>query len=165
MGIIGDIAGKVLGGAAGAVMSPIMSAVSAGLSIIDKFVPDKNQAAKLKHELEMSVQNHVAQMDLTALQADIQLALGQIDVNKSEAESNSLFRGGWRPAVGWICAAGFAYEFMVRPLLPWLVNLFMKNPVALLPALDVGTLSTLLMGMLGLGGMRTWEKYKGITTK
>jgi hypothetical protein len=100
-------------------------------------------------------------IEIQALNADSQMNIAQIELNKIEAASPDLFRSGWRPAVGWVCIAGLAYQFLLRPLLPWIVGLF-NHAVPPMPELDLSSLMTLLFGMLGLGGMRTFEKVKGI---
>jgi Holin of 3TMs, for gene-transfer release len=102
------------------------------------------------------------QMAELALQADQAINQGQIDINKIDAASGSFFRGGWRPAVGWVCVMGLAYQFVIRPICPWAVQVCGAH-VADMPTLDMGTLITLLSGMLGLGGFRTYEKTKGLT--
>jgi hypothetical protein len=109
-------------------------------------------AAKLA-ELASKYQSDILAADRAAMQA-------QADVNKVEAASSSLFVAGWRPFIGWVCGSGLAYQFVLCPLLSWGAALA-KHPVAC-PSLDMGTLLTLLLGMLGLGGMRTVEKINGI---
>lgn len=124
-------------------------------AVLDKIFPDKDKAdeAKLK-VLELAQSG-----ELAALDADMKLALGQMEINKAEATTD-LFRGGWRPATGWTCVAGLFYQFLVMPLLPWALEAFGVK-VAALPAIDNETLMVLLTGMLGLGGLRTYEKVKG----
>ena len=109
--------------------------------IINKVVPDKDQAAKLAHEVSTMAENHAQQ-----------IALAQIEVNKTEA-SAGWYRGGWRPAVGWICAAGFGVNFLVSPLA--------AGFGFSIPQADVGTMMPVLTGLLGLGTLRTFEKVKG----
>lgn len=124
-------------------------------TVLDKILPDPQAAADAKLKaLEMAQKG-----ELAALDADMRLALGQIEVNKAEA-STDLFRGGWRPAVGWCCALGLFYTFLLRPVLPWAVGLFGVQ-VADLPNIDNESLMVLLFGMLGLGGLRTFERVKG----
>jgi hypothetical protein len=89
----------------------------------------------------------------------MKLAVAQIEVNKVEAGTD-LFRGGWRPAVGWVCVLGLGYQLVIRPVLPWLVRVA-GGEVPDLPSIDTDTLMVLLTGMLGLGGLRTFEKVKG----
>ena len=105
--------------------------------------------------------NKKAELLAKTLEVENSLILAQLAVNKAEAESPSLFKGGWRPAVGWICVFGLFYNFLLQPLLPWTISVFKLTQVQALPALDTSTLMTLLLGMLGLGGLRTFEKYKG----
>lgn len=123
--------------------------------VLDKIIPDPQAAADAKLKaLELAQKG-----DLAALDAELRLALGQIEVNKAEATTD-MFRGGWRPAAGWVCVVGLAYQFVLQPVLPWLVALFSAQ-VPPLPAIDNESLMALLMGMLGLGGLRTVERVKG----
>lgn len=123
-------------------------------SLLDKVLPDAKASAEAKIKLMELAQ----QGELAVLNADMQIALGQIEVNKEEAKSDNLFKSGWRPAVGWVCVTGLIYSFIAQPLLVWAsVNFGWQSP----PDLDMGTLITLLMGLLGLGGFRTYEKVKG----
>jgi hypothetical protein len=129
--------------------------IPAVTSILDKIIPDPQAAADAKLKaLELAQRG-----ELAALDADMRLALGQLEVNKVEAGTD-MFRGGWRPAVGWCCVAGLVYQFLLQPILPWFAALlgFVVPP---LPAIDNETLLVLLTGMLGLGGLRTFEKVKG----
>lgn len=124
-------------------------------TVIDKILPDPQAAAEAKlRALEMAQKGELAVLD-----ADMRLALGQMEVNKVEA-STDLFRGGWRPAVGWVCVIGLGYQFILQPLLPWMVTVA-GGHVPPLPAIDNETLMVLLTGMLGLGGLRTFERVKG----
>lgn len=132
--------------------------IPAVTTIIDKIFPDANKAAEAKLELFKLQQ----QGEFKALEAELQLALGQIDINKTEATSASLFVSGWRPAVGWVCVFGLTYTFICQPLLAWGSNIY-AIPVP--PDLDMGTLLTLLGGMLGLGGLRTVEKINKVANK
>ena len=139
-------------------MNPLMltGIFDIGLKLIDKLFPDPTKAAEAKLKiLELQQAGELKQ-----LEADVSLALAQIDVNKEEAKGD-LFRAGWRPFIGWVCGGALAYQFIVRPLLPWLsVNLGFQ--VTLMPTLETETLMTLLFGMLGLGAYRTYEKTNGI---
>ena len=124
-------------------------------TIVEKVIPDPKAAADAK----LRVMELAQKGELAVLDADLKLALGQIEVNKAEATTD-MFRGGWRPAVGWVCVVGLAYQFVLQPVLPWLVALFGAQ-VPPLPAIDNETLMVLLTGMLGLGGLRTIERVKG----
>ena len=129
--------------------------IPAVTQVLDKIIPDPQAAADAKLKaLELAQKGELAVLD-----AELRLALGQIEVNKAEATTD-LFRGGWRPAVGWVCVVGLGYQFILQPLLPWVVALFGAQ-VPPLPAIDTEDLMVLLTGMLGLGGLRTFERVKG----
>ena len=129
-------------------------------NLLDKFLPDPAAAAEAKLKMLAMAQAG----ELAALDADMKLALGQQETNTREAATGSLFIGGWRPAVGWICAFGLAYEFIVAPMLPWLMLAVFGKQLPDLPDLPMETLLTLLLGMLGLGGLRTVEKVKRVAS-
>lgn len=114
-------------------------------NILDKFVEDKDAKAKLAHEIATMAQRHAQE-----------IALAQIEVNKVEAKG-SFWQSGWRPAVGWVCVAGFAINFLISPL----AAAFGVS----IPQADTGTMLPVLMGMLGLGSLRTFEKTKQIEGK
>ena len=119
--------------------------------LLDKFIEDKDQKAALAHEIATMSERHAQE-----------LALSQIEVNKAEAASGSIFKGGWRPAIGWVCASAFAYHFVLQPVIVFIV-LAAGVELPPLPEFDMASLMTVMMGMLGLGGLRTYEKQKGIT--
>ena len=120
-------------------------------SLLDKFIPDANERQKLAHEIATLAEKQAHEN-----------AMAQIDVNKTEAASNSIFKGGWRPFIGWVCGTAFAYHFVLQPLLIFVMT-YLGYPVPVLPEFDMASLMTVLGGLLGLGGLRTFEKYKGIT--
>lgn len=123
----------------------IGDAVAAGLKVIDKFVPDP--AAKVKAEEQ--------------LRADLQAwDKAQTDVNAVEAANENIFVSGWRPALGWTCAFAFAFIYVLGPMITWLSTMA-GNPIPL-PSFNVDALMGLTLGMLGLGGLRTYEKVKGV---
>lgn len=123
--------------------------------ILEKVIPDPQTAADAKIKmLELAQKGELAVLD-----AETKLALGQLEVNKVEAGTD-MFRGGWRPATGWACVFGLVYQFFIQPVLPWLVAVF-GGSVPPLPPIDNETLMVLLTGMLGLGGLRTFERIKG----
>lgn len=138
-------------------MAPLLTALIPVLgNVLDRIFPDPEKADAAKLEvLKLAQSGELAQLD-----ADLRLALAQAEINKAEAQSPDMFRGGWRPSVGWLCAAGLGYTFLLQPLLPWLAALSGAN-VPPLPPLDNDVLMTLLFGMLGLGGLRTVERVKG----
>ena len=103
---------------------------------IDDFTLDKAEKAQLIQEINKA----------------------QIEVNKVEANSNSLFVSGWRPFVGWTCGVALCYHFVLQPFLTFVLYSFGQQIT--IPTFDMGTLTTILMGMLGLGGLRSYEKVK-----
>lgn len=125
--------------------------------LLDKLLPDPQAAADAKLKmLEMAQKGDLAQLD-----ADARLAAGQLDVNKAEAANSSMFVSGWRPFVGWTCGAAFAFKFVGGPVLVLVASYF--GHTVTLPEFDYSEMSTILLGMLGLGGLRTVEKIKGAT--
>jgi hypothetical protein len=126
------------------------------LHIIDKLVPDPAQKAAM--QLEVMKMNQAG--EFKELDNQLQRDLAQIAVNQTEAASTDLFKSGWRPAIGWICGAGLATQFLIAPLATWLASLI-GHPLVF-PTLDMGTLLTLLGGLLGLGTLRTVDKIKGV---
>tara|TARA_R110001599_G_scaffold69598_1_gene196061 strand:- start:183 stop:584 length:402 start_codon:yes stop_codon:yes gene_type:complete len=132
-------------------MSLITSLVGPVTGLLDKFIEDKDQKAALAHEIATMGERH-AQESL----------LAQLEINKAEAASGSLFKGGWRPFVGWICGFALLYHFILSPLIIFIVTLSGAT-IPPLPEFDMGSLMTVLLGMLGIGGLRTFEKQKGLT--
>ena len=132
-------------------MSLLNNLVGPVTGLLDKFIEDKDQKAALAHELATMADKHAQQ-----------LALAQIEVNKAEAASGSFFKGGWRPFVGWVCGVAFAYHFIIQPLVIFILTAIGMD-IPDLPEFDMGTLLPVLGGMLGIGGLRTYEKHKGLT--
>ena len=114
--------------------------------ILDKFVADKDLKAKLQHELNTEL--HKANM-------------AQLEVNKVEAAHKNMFVAGWRPFVGWCCASALAYHFILQPILVFVLSI--SGYQVALPEFDMSSLMTVLLGMLGLGGMRTIEKVQKVS--
>jgi len=131
--------------------------IGAGLSIINKFIPDPAQKAQAAFEMAQLQQ----QSEFKQLDAQIAEMQAQTDTNKVEAASQSIFVAGWRPFIGWVCGGGLAYQYLGDPLFSW-VAAILHWPIP--PGLDVSTLVTLLLGLLGLGSMRTVEKIRGINS-
>lgn len=113
--------------------------------VIDRIFPDKDAQAQQRAELLLKAQ-----------EIDAQLAQGQLAINAAEAANNSLFVAGWRPAVGWCCAAAFIYHLLLQPLLAFIMAACGHSFP--LPVFDSATLNDVLMGMLGLGTLRSVEK-------
>ena len=141
-------------------MLGITEALGIGLKIIDKFIPDPELKAKAKTEL--------LTMDLTEFKEIVQSDIAQSKVNAVEAESESLFKSGWRPAVGWTCVAGLIYTFILRPFLIFTLNILAVyyqiqiDQLPVLPSLDINELMTLLFGLLGLGAYRSYDKKQTV---
>ena len=126
--------------------------------ITDRVIPDPQ--VKLEMQLELAKMAQAG--ELRVLDAEVELAKEQIKTNQIEAASPDVFKSGWRPASGWVCVAGFAYMALVRPILPWVIQV--SGGVAPpLPAIDMDMLLVLLTGQLGLGGFRTYERVKKIS--
>jgi len=133
-------------------LDPVSALLDIGGKVFDRVFPDPAQAASAKLELMKLQQSG----ELTQI-------AGQMEINKVEAASSSIFVSGWRPAIGWICGAGFAVQFVIGPLAEW-GSALAGHPVKF-PMMDTGTMMPLLLGMLGLGGMRTAEKMQGVAAK
>jgi len=117
--------------------------------LLDKFIEDKDKKNAIAFELSTMAERHAQE-----------LAKAQIAVNQKEAAHKSLFVAGWRPAVGWVCVLGMASNFMVIPLANFALAL--AESTIVVPILDLTQMMPVLMGMLGLGAMRTVEKAKGV---
>jgi len=126
-------------------ISDIISTVG---NLAGKFIKDKDAIEAFKHEVDMSL---------------TKLDLAQIEVNKTEAAHPSVFVSGWRPFIGWTCGVSLAMDFVMRPLVQWGLDLAVVEIV--LPTLDTESLYPILMGLLGLGTLRTYEKFKGVDRK
>jgi len=116
--------------------------------MLDKWIPDADK--RLEAEQFFFKQAH-------------ELNLAQIEVNKIEAQSDNLFKSGWRPFVGWACAGSLAYSVVVRDLLNWamgIVSMYTDKVIPILPNPDVSLMFELLLALLGFGGLRTYEKLK-----
>lgn len=137
---------------------PVTEVLSIGNKLIDRLWPDPAQRDQAKLQLMKLQQTG----DLAALTATTDLAKAQAAINQQEAASTSLFVAGWRPFVGWCCGAAFAYAFILQPFATFLLAVC-HAPVdpKTLPVLDVTNFMPVLLGMLGLGAMRSYEKVQG----
>ena len=133
-------------------LDPVTAVLDIGGKLIDRMWPDPAQAATAKLELiKLQQSGDLAQMT------------GQLDINKIEAANANIFVSGWRPAIGWVCALALLYQYLVRPLA---VAVFaaVGHPLPTMPGLDEN-LWQLMMAMLGMGGLRTFEKVQGVAAK
>jgi hypothetical protein len=124
--------------------------------VLDRILPDKKAAEAAKQELA----RQYFEGDLEALRLDVELAKGQLAVNQQEAQHSSVFVAGWRPGLGWLSVCGLGWSFIAQPLLAWVATI---NGIEPPPRLDTGDLMTLTLGMLGLGGMRSYERLRGVS--
>lgn len=127
----------------------LQSLIGPVTGLLDKFIEDKDKKNAIAFELSTMAEKHAQE-----------LAKAQIEVNKTEAAHKSLFVSGWRPAVGWVAVLGMAGNFLVIPLANFTLAL-VESEVSI-PILDLSQMMPVLMGMLGLGAMRTAEKVKGV---
>ena len=147
----------------------LLSLIGPATKLIGKFVEDKDAKNKLAHEIATMAEKHAQE-----------LAKGQLEINKAEAQSRNVFIAGWRPFIGWSCGVALVWHFIAAPFIIFFAALFGATLPPLpefagalqisfgatlppLPEFDMGSLMTVLMGMLGLGGLRTFEKYKKVT--
>jgi roadblock/LC7 domain-containing protein len=131
-------------------MIPIVTALLPALgTLIDRLIPDRAAAEKAKAEMEAEL-----------IRASNEAAMAQVEVNKIEAGHSSVFVAGWRPSIGWVCAAGLAWAFVVAPVASW--ALLVMGVKAELPAIEFDHLFELVLAMLGIGGLRTFEKLRGV---
>ena len=117
--------------------------------LLDKFIEDKDQKAALAHEIATMSQKYAQE-----------IAQAQLEVNKVEAAHKSLFVSGWRPAVGWVCVLGMFGNFITIPFSNFVLALLELDIV--IPLVPLETMMPVLMGMLGLGAMRSYEKKNSV---
>ncbi len=142
-----DKLGGLLGGGLGSKIA----------EIVGNRIENKQQGDLLRLEIEKAIGDRAHAIEMALIERDAEIAKGQLAVNQVEAGSDSLFKSGWRPAVGWVCVSGLFYQLMVQPLLSWLSTIYQWMPP---PTLAMDTLLTLLFGILGLGAYRTYEKTR-----
>ncbi len=124
-------------------LDPLTAVSSLANTVINKIWPDKTEAEKQQ------------------LAAAVMVVQGQLDVNKAEAASPSLFVAGWRPFIGWVCGTACAWNWVGLSIAKFAAITFFTTTIDLKPA-DISEMMPILMGMLGLGGLRTFEKVKGV---
>lgn len=140
-------------------MAAWLALIPAISQLLDKIIPDPQEREKAKIELMKAERVFEIEELRLALFADQM----QSDINKEKAENSNIFVAGWRPFIGWVCGAAFAYHFVLQPILAFVIANSNSAGKVELPIFDIQTLSTVLMGMLGLGGLRTLEKIKNVT--
>jgi hypothetical protein len=140
-------------------MFPLFDILSPVLNKVLSYIPNPLEKAKA----EMEFKQHLADQEQEILKAFIAQDQGQIEVNKVEAASSSMFVAGWRPFVGWVCGFGVAWAFVLKPMLDWLLAIV--SPGITTPVIASGDLLSLLLGLLGMGAIRSFEKVKGVASK
>lgn len=134
-------------------LDPITAILNIGGQIIDKIFPSKDEAEKAKLKMaDLAMQGQLEQ---------IKLLVNQMQINLEEAKSQRLWVSGWRPFVGWVCGSALAWHYIFMPFLVWLLEAFGRSTN--MPALDISELMTILIGILGLGAYRTFEKIKSVS--
>jgi hypothetical protein len=130
--------------------SLITSLLPAVTDVVGRFLPaDPEKKAAAEREIKSALQTHLAQVDLA-----------QLGINKTEAAHRSMFVAGWRPFIGWTCGVALAYSYVLQPIMVF--ALAQSGYLMELPRMDLTELMPVLMGILGLGSMRSWEKVKGV---
>jgi len=129
----------------------IQALLGPATELLGKFIEDKDQKNKLAHEIATMAENHA-----------LQLAKGQLEINKAEASHRSMFVAGWRPFLGWSLSFAMVWHFVLAPMTMFIAG-WAGVDVPPLPTFDMDSLMTVLLGMLGLGGLRTVEKVKKVT--
>lgn len=129
-------------------MNPL-DIIAIGSKLLDKIIPDKEAREKAQAVLLQTAQDQ-----------DFQRDMAQVEVNKIEAQSESIFKSGWRPFVGWTCASAFALHFVIFPIFDKILVSLGGTAVAI--PFQIEALMTVLFGLLGLGSFRTFEKIKGV---
>jgi len=118
-------------------------------TLLDKVIPDADERHRLAFEISTLAEKQAHE-----------IAQAQIAVNREEATSHSIFVAGWRPMVGWVCCAGLATNYLLVPVCNFILTIT-ESPITV-PPLDLSEMMPVLLGMLGLGSLRTWEKTKGV---
>ena len=131
--------------------------------VLDRVIPDKSSRDKAKNELAMLRENG----ELEAMRLEFQALNAQAEINKADAQSGNWWQSGWRPAAGWICVAGMGYSYLLQPLLPWALQVLSKLAgssitVPVLPDIQAGELMALMLSLLGVAGIRSFEKVKRV---
>ena len=141
-------------------LDPVTALLDIGTRVIERLWPDPTQAAAAKLELIKLQQSG----ELAVMAAETELAKGQIKVNEEEAKSTSLFVSGWRPWIGWGCGFAMLYAALFEPIMRF-VAVVVYHYAGEFPVIDTGLTTQVLLGLLGLGALRTVDKIKGVASK
>lgn len=137
---------------------PVTEVLSIGNKLIDRLWPDPAQRDQAKIQLLQLQQTG----ELATLTATTDLAKAQAAINQQEAASGNLFIAGGRPFIIWVCGSAFALNYLVEPITSWV--LIISGHPMVLPKLDISEMMPVLLGLLGLGGYRTYEKINGVNS-
>lgn len=140
--------------------------IKGATDLISESITDKDK----KNELEAKLKTIQLNAENALLSQEHEVRLAQIEVNKEEAKSKSIFIAGWRPAVAWVCCAGMGFNFIAQPLLTWclpILSIWIPEAAQVTPPppFSLAEMMPVLLGILGLGGMRSFDKAKGFTGK
>lgn len=134
-------------------LDPISAVLDIGGKLIDRLWPNPEEAAKAKLELLKMERD-----------GDLAVMVAQSDINKIEAQNPHLFVSGWRPFIGWVCGASLVYAALIEPIARFIAKVIFSY-VGEFPVIDTTLTLQILLGLLGLAGMRSWEKKEGVATK
>lgn len=132
------------------ILTPILG------KVLDK-IPNPAERERVRLEIELKIREQETELLKLFTANDA----GQLEVNKQEAAHSNLFVAGWRPFIGWVCGAGVTWAFVVKPVADWFLAIFAPNIST--PVIQTGELMSLLLGMLGMGAIRSFEKVKGVS--
>lgn len=155
------VAPIIAAGLASAAPKVLEFALEAGRTLIDRLWPDKEKHARERQQAEYELLKMTQDERMTDKANEVAIALAQIEVNKEEAKTGKIFLAGWRPMIGWTCAFAYGYVFLAGPLFTQIAGGF--GYAFPLPPVDMDNMLYVLGGLLGLGGMRTFEKVRGVT--
>ena len=141
-------------------LDPLTAILDFGGKVLERVIPDPTARAAAQIELAKLQQSG----ELAKLAAETDLAKGQLGINAAEAQNTRLFVSGWRPWVGWVCGSAFAYAAIIEPVARFVASVAFGYGGAF-PAIDTMLTMQVLGGILGLGGLRTWEKQKGVAAR
>lgn len=159
-GAIGSMIGGVITGGVGpAIGAALPSIADTAKVLVERLVPDPKAGAQAE------IEQALAAREVAIVNATMEIAKAQTQVNLVEAQGNDRFSARWRPSVGWICAAGCGYQFVLAPVLTWstnLVGVIIGAQIPPAPMLSINDLMVVLTGILGLGALRTTERVQGV---
>jgi len=155
------VAPALVAAAATAAPEIISFGLEVGRTLIDRLWPDKEKNARERQQAEYELLKMTQNERMADKANEVQIALAQIEVNKEEAKTGRMFIAGWRPMIGWICALSYGYAFLLGPVVTQ-VSTYYGSGIPL-PPIDMDNMLFVLGGLLGLGGLRTFEKVRGIT--